>query len=93
MFKLPAELTISQVQACKNQLLELIDESDEIYLDDSDVVRIDTLGVQLLLASVHYIASKNKVLHWQSTSSVIIKSIEQLGLDDAILNKYFVTQI
>jgi len=88
MFKLPDQLTIAQVGDCKVKLLIEIDENDVISFDDSDVTIIDTVGVQLLLAAVTYIALQNKELNWISTSSVIQKSVKQLGLNEAILNQY-----
>ena len=88
MFKLPAQLTIAQVDDCKAQLLIEIDENDIISFDDSDVTSIDTVGVQLLLAAVTYIASQNKELNWSSSSSAIQQSVKQLGLNEAILNQY-----
>jgi len=88
MFKLPTQLTIAQVDNCKMQLLKEIDENDVISFDDSDVSNIDTVGIQLLLAAVTYIASQNKELNWNSSSSVIQESVKQLGLNEAILNQY-----
>jgi len=88
MFKLPAQFTIAKIDDCKTQLLQEIDENDEISFDDSEVTDIDTVGIQLLLATVIYIASVNKVLIWNSKSSVIQESVKQLGLNEPILNQY-----
>jgi len=88
MFKLPAQFTIAQVDECKTQLLQEINENDDISFDDSDVTSIDAVGIQLLLAAVTYIASQNKELNWNSQSSVIQESVKQLGLNEAILNQY-----
>ncbi|WDE03037.1 STAS domain-containing protein [Thalassomonas viridans] len=88
LFKLPAELTIAQLEQCKASILELIEDNDAITLDDSDVVRIDTLGIQFLLATVTQFSSLNKQLIWQSQSSVIQASVKQLGLNEPILNQY-----
>jgi anti-anti-sigma regulatory factor len=88
MFKLPVQFTIAQVDACKAQLLEEINQQNEITFDDSAVTHIDTVGIQLLLAAVTYIASQNKKLIWNSTSPIIQKSVKQLGLNEAILNQY-----
>jgi anti-anti-sigma regulatory factor len=88
MYKLPAQLTISQVDECKADLLQVIEDNDIISFDDSDVVSIDTVGVQLLLTAVTYIASQNKELKWTSASSAINESIKQLGINEAILNQY-----
>ncbi|MFT5755577.1 MAG: anti-anti-sigma regulatory factor [Alteromonadaceae bacterium] len=88
MYKLPAQLTISHVEECKTELLQLITDNDVISFDDSDVVSIDTVGVQLLLTAVTYIASQNKELQWISSSSAIKESVKQLGINEAILNQY-----
>lgn len=89
MFEFPSQLTIVQVEACRIALLEEIDNTDIIEFDDSAIERIDTLGAQLILASVIYIAAQNKQLVWQSTSKIIKQSFEQLGFKDAILQQYF----
>ncbi len=88
MFKLPSQLTIAQVDKCKSQLLQEIDENDDVSFDDTEVTSIDAVGVQLLLAAVTYIASQNKELIWNSQSTVIQESVKQLGLNEAILNQY-----
>lgn len=88
IIKLPAELTIVQVETFKQTLLEIIDNHNTLAIDDNDLERIDTIGLQLLLATVTYIASQRKILRWQSQSSTINASIKILGLNDAILTQY-----
>ncbi len=88
MFKLPAELTIAHVDECRIQLVEYIDTNESLTLDDSDVNRIDTVGVQLLLTAIIYIATQNKPLNWQNNSSMINQSIKLLGINEPILNQY-----
>ncbi|MEW6991731.1 lipid asymmetry maintenance protein MlaB [Colwelliaceae bacterium 6441] len=89
MFTLPDELTIAQVEEYKSQFIDFINKNDVIELDDSQVNRIDTVGIQLLLAAVIYIAAQNKSLVWQNKSLIISQSIKQLGINDPILNKFF----
>ncbi len=88
MYKLPAQLTISHVEECKAELLQIIADNKVISFDDSDVTSIDTVGVQLLLTAVTYISAQKKELKWNSSSSVIQESVKQLGIDEAILNQY-----
>jgi len=87
MFTLPEQLTIAYVDDCKTSLLAEIQHQDIIEFDDSNVQCIDTVGVQLLLATVNYIKSQNKQLIWQSQSQVIKEGVKQLGLNDAVLNQ------
>jgi len=88
MLKLPAELTIAGVQECKANIIAALEEQEIIVIDDSDVVRIDTVGIQMLLATVTYITSQNKQLQWQSNSPVIKEGIKCLGINEAILIQY-----
>jgi len=89
MFKFPSEITISQVDNCKSQLLDFIAEHDEIDFDDSQITRVDTVGVQLILSSIHYITAQNKSLIWRCKSAILNQCIKQLGINDPILNQYF----
>ena len=88
MFKLPSELTIANVDECKSQFIAFVDGHDEIVFDDSDVERIDTVGIQLLLTAITYITAQNKTLIWQNQSSIIEQSIKLLGINEPILNQY-----
>ena len=88
LFKLPTELTIAQVESCKSTLMQYINENETLSFDDSEVKKIDTIGVQFLLAVVIYIASQNKELIWQCQSSLIKESITQLGINETILIQY-----
>lgn len=88
MFKFPQELTIVQVDECKLNFLEYVEKNQELAFDDSDVMRVDTVGIQLILSMVTYIASQNKSLSWQISSPIVNQSIKQLGIDEAILNQY-----
>ncbi len=90
MFKLPVELTIAQVEECKADLVLYIEENEALVFDDTQVSRVDTVGIQLLLAAITYIASQNKQLTWQCQSSIIQESIKQLGINEEILNQYII---
>jgi len=88
MLKLPSELTIAQVDEYRVEVQTLVDENEVITIDDSQLVRIDTIGVQFILAIVTYILAQGKTLQYQSTSTVLQESIKQLGINDAILMQH-----
>jgi len=88
MFKLPQHLTIAHIYQCQVELLEFIDINEKITLNTDDVEKIDTLGIQFLLAAVTYISAQNKELIWACNSSVINNTIKQLGLNDALLTQF-----
>lgn len=88
MIKFPSELTIAQVDEYRSEIQPVIDENTIITIDDSNLARIDTIGVQFILAVVTYILAQGKELKWQSTSSVFHESIQQLGIKETILMDY-----
>lgn len=88
MIKLPNELTIAQVDGYRLEIQPIIDGHSKITIDDSNLARIDTIGVQFILAVISYILAQGKELKWQSTSSVLHESIQQLGINEAILMEY-----
>jgi len=88
VIKFPNELTIAQVDEYRLEIQPIIDENSTITIDDSNLIRIDTIGVQFILAVVTYILAQGKELKWQSTSSIFHESIQQLGIKEAILMNY-----
>jgi anti-anti-sigma regulatory factor len=88
MIKFPSDLTIVQVDEYQTEIIPIIDEHDVIIIDDSELTRIDTIGVQFILAVVTYIIAQGKEIEWQSKSKVLKESLQQLGISDAILLQY-----
>ncbi len=94
MIKLPCDLTIAHLDEYQAKILPLINDSKNksqtITIDDSELTRIDTLGVQFILAVVTYIIAQGKEIKWQSSSEVLRERINQLGISDAILLQYII---
>ena len=91
MIKFPCDLTIGHLDEYQAQIIPLIDEHNEnntITIDDSELARIDTVGVQFILAVITYIIAQGKEILWQSKSEVLRESLIQLGISDAILMQY-----
>lgn len=79
--KLPTDLTIAQVTEFKSDCLDIIAQASTITLDDSDVVKIDTIGVQFILAIIRLCVSQKKELIWQAQSQIVQDSISRLGME------------
>ncbi len=88
MIKLPSELTIAHVDEYRSEIQPIIDENSIITVDDSKLERIDTIGVQFIIAVITYILAQGKELKWQSTSKVLHESVLQLGINEAMLMEY-----
>jgi anti-anti-sigma regulatory factor len=88
VIELPTELTIVQVDEFKNEILPHIDANNAFTIEDNKIARIDTIGVQFLLALVTYIEAQHKTLSWPKVTSIIKKSIKHLGIQEHILTQY-----
>jgi hypothetical protein len=87
-FELPNDLTISHLSTFKVHALDMISQSDDIIFMDKALKKIDTVGVQLLLALVNEIITQKKTLTWEISSPILQDSINQLGLDDSDFKNY-----
>lgn len=88
MIKLPSDLTIAQVDEYQSEIVSQIDSQDVITIDDSALSRIDTIGVQFILAIVTYIIAQGKEIKWESKSNILKETIHNLGITDTILLQY-----
>ena len=80
-FKLSGSLTIYQVNEVRDYLLGALEKEDEIRFSLSGLVKIDTIGYQLLLSAVRT-ADQNKkkfvILDWKPEME---KYVRRLGLE------------
>jgi len=88
MLTLPEDLLITQVSEFKELILEYVQSHDIICIDDSQVKRVDTIGIQLLLAIVTHIVALKKEIQWPAQSEIIKESLHKLGVNEPILNQY-----
>jgi len=61
---------------------------DVITIDDSDLARIDAIGMQFILAVVTYVFAQGIGIKWQSKSSVLRDNMVKISISDAILLQY-----
>ena len=80
---LPQNLTIAGLQALHDEMEALIDqkECESISLKGADVSRVDTAGMQLLLAFFQAAKERNLPIKWDGRSDKITSAAELLGLD------------
>ena len=82
---LPSELVISDIDEIKQSVTDNFLESPELTIDCSELERIDTIGVQFLLAFVLKRTKNNYRTLWQNLSETLLLSLEQLGIEKNIL--------
>lgn len=82
--RLPAELTISCAHDTLVRLRDVSKEARALVLDAADVVRVDTAGLQLLLASRR--ACLEAKCEWTLANPVgiLVDNARRLGLRDAL---------
>lgn len=76
-FKLKGAITIQNSQKVASELLEAVNKHDEITIDLSDVSRVDTAGLQLLLSTK---LCPNKILNLIHHSDCVSNAIELINL-------------
>ncbi len=81
---LDANLDISHVLAQQETLNNALNETDELYLNGSAVVKADTAGLQLLLSVVKEAERRGGKIHWESPSSELLDAAQMLGVQRAL---------
>jgi len=82
---LPEALELATVKAGHAQLLaaELV-RGGEVLLDGCRLERIDTAGVQLLVAFIHSAGAQGCRVSWVNFPLVLFHAAEELGLADCL---------
>lgn len=78
---LPANLTIASAEAFYEELEPLLLKDNDIVVNGKDVERVDTAGLQLILAFKNALSKRNLGFAWQQCSEVLTDSARQIGLE------------
>lgn len=79
---LPASVDLSSVHEVCSRIIAACTESDSLVLVASEVERIGTPGVQLLLAAAREISDRGGALLLKGPSEAVCTAFEDLGLSD-----------
>ena len=82
--KLEAQCTLRESIAFKVSLLEQLELGRDVILDASAVSKIDTAGLQLLVAFVRQLRSSGRTLQWDGATPELQRAATQLDLLDLI---------
>ena len=77
---LAAHCTLREAVAMKAQLLERLDSEGDVEIDAGVVEKIDTAGLQLLVAFSRQLNENNRALAWKSVTGELQGAAAQLGL-------------
>ena len=80
--KLPRELDLLAAESLKETLLAELDEGDGLLLDASDVERVSTPCVEVLVSAYKTCADSGQSFHISNSSQVLVDAFEALGLDE-----------
>ena len=86
--ELPDDLSIACVEEYKHHVISQFGNAIKVTINDEKLIKIDTVGVQLLLAMIHHLLAKGIEVEWQIRSSILVESIKQLGLASSELSRY-----
>jgi len=77
---LAAECTVSDAGSLKESLARLVDQPQAVTLDVTALQRIDTAGLQVIIAFVRERAGHGRLVEWQGTAPVLATAAHLLGL-------------
>ena len=81
---LDSQCTLRESVALKSRLLERLDQAGDVEIDGGSVQKIDTAGLQLLVAFARQLRASHRALGWKSVAPELQRSAAQLGLADAL---------
>lgn len=83
MFKLPNELSITDVEQLTQRILAYTNENQEQWIFDiGEVIRVDTASVQLMCALKKLALQNDTQLQWHGQSDALDEALACLGLKD-----------
>lgn len=77
-------LTIANVANLHSQFIDALEKTSSIELDAAKVEKVDTAGLQLLVAVNRELKKSENSLFWKATSDVLLDSISTSGLSSEI---------
>ena len=81
---LPEEISIVNIGEWKDKLTDLLEASSSIAINASDLTRVDTAAVQLMVAFIKELQTQNIEFVWASRSTELDKVARQLGLESML---------
>ncbi|MFM1886355.1 MAG: hypothetical protein RL026_1512 [Pseudomonadota bacterium] len=81
---LDAQCTLREGQALKAVLAEALDLGGDVAMDGAGVQRIDTAGLQLLVAFTRALAAEGRQWRWIASSAELRDTASQLGLQGGL---------
>lgn len=79
MFTLPAEMTIQHLETLESAFNQLVHDDDQVILDGSQIVKVDTAGIQILCALQKSLQLTDKSIQWSGTSAVLQNISDTIG--------------
>jgi len=81
---LPAECTVGDANSLKDNLAVLLEELLPVTLDITDLQRIDTAALQVIVAFIRERSGHGRAVQWQGTTPIMTTAAQLLGLTSAL---------
>ena len=80
VLRLPAQCTIRDAALLLERLLQHLEPAAPVYIEASQVERIDTAALQLLVAFVQDRKAEGRAVVWLDCSEALVRAARTLGL-------------
>jgi anti-anti-sigma regulatory factor len=84
VLRLPAQCTIRDAAQLLAQLLVHIERAAPVYIDASQVERVDTAALQLLVVFLRDRKAEQRAVVWLDCSDAMVRAARTLGLAGAL---------
>ncbi|MBQ4834321.1 STAS domain-containing protein [Pseudoalteromonas sp. MMG010] len=85
MLQLPNELNANYAATLQQKIMDEFITGDDLSIDISGVVQVDTVALQVLCVLQHHLLQKGKKIKWLGESKEMEKTVQTLGLSDYLL--------
>ena len=91
-YKLPTQLDIRCVENIYNDFKNIISNEKSLEIDASEIEKITTPGIQLIISLANYLNSRNLELKFVNHSENLITNLKELGIDKTDFFKKIITE-
>jgi len=84
LIRLPSQFTIRNIEEAYQRCEQALSDSGVLRIDASEVSKIDTAGMQVLLALKKELATQHLALEWVAVNDVVKDAATMLGIRDLL---------
>lgn len=82
--KFPAEVRAKEIDEVLPALDAYYQSADEVVFDGSEIKKVDTTGMQMLIILAQHLRHEKRSFTWSATSPVLVESAHCMGAQELL---------